>query len=70
MVEELLYLALLIIVAKLLGEIASRLKQPSLLGYVLAGVLLGPSVFALINTTDIIKLFMEIGILLLFFLVG
>ncbi len=70
MIEELLYLALLIITAKLLGEITSRLKQPSLLGYVLAGVLLGPSVLAVINMTEILKFFMEIGILLLFFLVG
>ena len=38
----LLSLALLIGVARLLGETARRLHQPTILGELLAGVLLGP----------------------------
>ncbi len=40
-----LSLALLIGVARLLGEIARRFHQPAILGELLAGVLLGPTVF-------------------------
>jgi Kef-type K+ transport system membrane component KefB len=41
----LLALALLIGVARLFGEIAQRCRQPAVLGELLAGVLLGPTVF-------------------------
>ena len=41
-----LSLGLLLAAARLLGELARRLKQPAILGEVLAGVLLGPTVLA------------------------
>ena len=41
----LLSLALLIGVARLLGELARRVHQPAILGELLAGILLGPTVF-------------------------
>ena len=41
----LLALALLIGAARLLGELAQRFRQPAILGELLAGVLLGPTVF-------------------------
>src|SRR5688500_9999970 len=45
----LLKLVVLIAVAKLAGEIAERLRQPAVLGELLAGVLLGPSLFGLFD---------------------
>ena len=45
----LLSLALLIGVARLLGEFARRFHQPAILGELLAGVLLGPTVFGTIS---------------------
>jgi len=45
----LLSLALLIGVARLLGELARRFHQPAILGELLAGVLLGPTVFGAIS---------------------
>jgi Kef-type K+ transport system membrane component KefB len=56
--------------AKLLGEIAERLGQPSVLGELLAGVLLGPSVLGLVPLTAGILLVAEIGVILLLFEVG
>lgn len=45
LVVMLLSLALLIGVARLLGELARRVHQPAILGELLAGILLGPTVF-------------------------
>ena len=56
--------------AKLLGEIAERLGQPAVLGELLAGVLLGPSVLGLVTLTAGIFLVAEIGVILLLFEVG
>ncbi len=56
--------------AKLLGELAERLGQPAVLGELLAGVLLGPSVLGLVPLSDGILLVAEIGVILLLFEVG
>jgi Kef-type K+ transport system membrane component KefB/nucleotide-binding universal stress UspA family protein len=39
-------IAVLLTTARLLGEVAQRLKQPSVVGEILAGILLGPSVLS------------------------
>lgn len=56
--------------AKLLGELAERLGQPAVLGELLAGVLLGPSVLGLVPLTGGVLLLAEIGVILLLFEVG
>src|SRR6266404_4192561 len=56
--------------AKLLGELAERLGQPAVLGELLAGVLLGPSVLGLVHLTGGVLLLAEIGVILLLFEVG
>ena len=56
--------------AKLLGEVAERLGQPAVLGELLAGVLLGPSVLGLVPVSAAITLVAEIGVVLLLFEVG
>src|SRR5215475_11087391 len=56
--------------AKLLGEIAHRLGQPAVLGELVAGVLLGPSVLGLVALTPSVHLAAEIGVVLLLFEVG
>ncbi|MBN9114192.1 MAG: cation:proton antiporter, partial [Pandoraea sp.] len=35
----------MVLVGRLLGEVMQRLRQPAVMGQLLAGVLLGPSVF-------------------------
>src|ERR1700694_3515697 len=39
-------LALIIVLARLLGEAARRIGQPPVIGEILAGILLGPTLFA------------------------
>lgn len=55
---------------KLLGELCERLGQPAVLGELLAGVLLGPSVLGLVTLSAGILLIAEIGVVLLLFEVG
>lgn len=64
-------LIILIVVAFLCGMIMQRLRQPLILGYILAGVLLSPSVGTLtISDIHDIELLAEIGVALLLFALG
>lgn len=56
--------------AKLFGELAERIGQPAVLGELLVGILLGPSLLGLVPLTDGVLLVAEIGVLLLLFEVG
>jgi Na+:H+ antiporter len=56
--------------AKLLGELCERIGQPAVLGELLAGVVLGPSVLGLVPLSAGILLLAEIGVILLLFEVG
>jgi Kef-type K+ transport system membrane component KefB len=63
-------LLLLLLLSRVLGEIASRFGQPSMLGEIAAGILLGPSCFAVVRFGPDIKAIADIGVLLLVFLAG
>jgi len=65
-----LILLTILLVARILGELAARLKAPPVIGELLAGVLLGPSLLGWIEPSTVIKLLAEIGIILLLFEVG
>jgi Kef-type K+ transport system membrane component KefB len=65
-----LILFLILIVARILGELFARLGIPSVLGELSAGILLGVSGFGIIEVNDVLKLLAEIGIILLLFEVG
>lgn len=60
----------MLLTARLFGELASRLHIAPVIGELLAGIVLGPSLLGWIEPTDIIKLLAEIGIILLLFEVG
>lgn len=61
----------LVIVAALAGGLTlARFKQPPILGYIFAGILLGPSGLGLINSREQVGLLAELGVLLLLFVVG
>ncbi len=66
----LLAFAAALIGAKLLGELAERLGQPAVLGELLAGVVLGPSVLGLVPLSEAVLVLSEIGVMLLLFEVG
>jgi Kef-type K+ transport system membrane component KefB len=67
----LVVLAALLVTAKLLGTLAQRLGQPAVLGELLAGVVLGASVFGLLDPTDpAIEALSELGVIVLLFEIG
>ncbi len=67
----LLMLAGLLAGAKLLGELAERVGQPAVLGELLAGVVLGPSVLAVVSPDlPVIHIMAEIGVVILLFQIG
>jgi Kef-type K+ transport system membrane component KefB len=68
--EFLLQLTIILITAKLAGDLAMRLGQPAVLGQLLAGVLIGPAVAGLVEPSAIVEVFAQIGVLLLMFLAG
>jgi len=69
--EVMLKLIVILVAAKLAGYIFDLIKQPRVLGELLAGVLLGPSLFGFITGHEEILLFLsEVGVIILLFLVG
>ncbi len=65
-----LSLAIIIIAAKLAGSLSVRFGQPSVLGEIIVGILLGPSVFGLVHASDTLATFSTIGVILLMFIAG
>ena len=65
-----LYLLVILLTARVFAELATRLMAPSVIGELLAGVVLGPSLLGWIQPLEAIKLMAEIGIILLLFEVG
>ena len=62
--------AVVALVALACGMLLTRLKQPAVVGYILAGVILGPSVLGLVRNRDTVELLAELGVLMLLYLVG
>lgn len=65
-----LVLFLILVSARILGELFARLGIPSVMGELSAGILLGVSGLGLIEVNDVLKVLAEIGILLLLFEIG
>lgn len=63
-------LAIILIASKIAGSLSVRFGQPSVLGKLLIGIVLGPSVLGLINETEILAQFSQIGVILLMFIAG
>lgn len=68
--EFFLKLLLILLSARLFGEVFAWFRLPPVLGEVLAGVMIGPSLLGLVEPNPIWHLLAEIGILLLLFEVG
>lgn len=66
----LLDLAIILIVAKVAAEISDRLAIPAVIGEILAGILIGNSVFGLVNTNEILYVMSELGVIILLLQVG
>ncbi len=65
-----LQLALVLLAARLFGEIAAFMRIPPVIGELAAGIILGPSLLGWVEPTEVIRLLAEIGVILLLFEVG
>jgi Kef-type K+ transport system membrane component KefB len=63
-------LLIVLLGAKVLGELMERLGQPSMIGEVLAGVIMGPSLLNLIHITGELKVIADLGVFLLIVIAG
>jgi CPA2 family monovalent cation:H+ antiporter-2 len=62
--------ALAVAVAALLGLGFMRLRQPPLVGFIIAGLLLGPTGIGVISTSENVALLAEMGVVVLLFFIG
>jgi len=63
-------LLIVLLVAKVLGELMERIGQPSMIGEVLAGVIIGPSLLNLVQNTYELKVVADLGVFLLIIIAG
>lgn len=63
-------LAIILLAAKLGDELFKRIGQPAIVGEILAGLLIGPSVLGLVEPGETIEVFAELGVVFLLFWVG
>ncbi|MBZ5535657.1 MAG: cation:proton antiporter [Acidobacteriia bacterium] len=63
-------LFLMFAAAKLFGEMCERVRQPAVIGEILAGVLLGPYVLKIVSPSELTTGIAEIGVIILLFVVG
>lgn len=66
----LLDLFIMLAAAKLMAEAFERLKQPAVVGEILAGVIVGPSLLNWVQPSEIISVLAEFGVIFLLFNVG
>ena len=64
--------AVIMIVAALMLLLTHKLKQPMVLGYILAGIIIGPYTppFPLLRDTNTVSVIAELGIIMLLFAIG
>ena len=63
-------LLILLVLARVLGEVFERLKQPAMIGEILAGVILGPTMLNYIHRTEDLKVISDLGVFLVVIIAG
>ncbi len=63
-------LFVVLLAAKLGDELFRRLHQPTIVGEIVAGLLVGPAVFGLVEPSEVLQVFAELGVVFLLFWVG
>lgn len=61
---------IILLATKVAGQLSIRLGQPSVLGKIIIGIILGPALLGWVHDTEIVSIFSQIGVLLLMFLAG
>lgn len=65
-----LEISLILGVATLVAAVMQLLRQPLIIGHIISGLLVGPAVFNLVQSTETVELFSHMGIALLLFIIG
>lgn len=65
-----LQIVIILLATKIAGHVSIRLGQPSVLGKIIVGIILGPALLGWVQDTEILTIFSQIGVLLLMFLAG
>ena len=68
--DVILQILLLLIMAKLFGDLVERAGYPALIGEIGAGILLGPSLLGWVSMNETLEVFADIGIIALLFVSG
>lgn len=66
----LLLLAIILLSTKVLGLVTERIQLPQVLGALLAGIILGPTGFGVLQSTDFLVKTAEIGVIMIMFTAG
>ncbi|MCR4955345.1 MAG: cation:proton antiporter [Lachnospiraceae bacterium] len=66
----LLYLAIILASTKVFGLASEKIHMPQVVGALLAGIILGPSGFGVLHSTDFLTKVAEIGVIMLMFTAG
>lgn len=66
----LLDILLVLLAAKLAAEVAERIGVPAVVAEILAGIVIGPSVLGVVETTEVLQVLGELGVILLLLEVG
>lgn len=70
MSELFINVIIMLVAARIFGEIAQRVKQPALVGELLAGVMIGPSLLGIVSIDASLKVITDLGVFFLMFLTG
>ena len=68
--EVLLDVLIVLVAAKVAAEVAERINVPAVVGEIVAGVIIGPSVLSLVGSDETLKVLGELGVILLLLGVG
>lgn len=63
-------IAIILVFAKIFGIFARKLKAPQVVGEIIAGLIIGPSILGLVKQTDFLSQMAEIGVVILMFSAG
>ncbi len=70
MITVFIELAIAIGIAVILSFIMKALKQPLIIGYIITGIIVGPSLLSYVGTDSSLEIFASLGVALLLFIVG
>jgi len=68
--HTLVEIVILLASAMVLGTVAERLKQHAIIGYLIAGMVIGPNVLGLVKSREHVEMIAELGVALLLFTIG